>query len=116
MRECTYPRDMAIQHSLLTLGNESRVARYIVRSAKNQLLFGTDAHQTPKVRIRIWNGNYLEGAVLIKKWSSGRSIRVSNDLASIGNANQIGIRGVRIVQRGPLTVVKNEAVKRMINS
>jgi len=45
------------------------------------------------------------------KDTSGIKRRVPKDLASIGNANEFGIRSVRIVQRGPLTIVKNEAVR-----
>ena len=48
-----------------TLRNECRGARAIVRNPKNQPLFRTEAQKLwPH---RIWNGNYLEGAVLVKK-------------------------------------------------
>jgi len=53
---------------LLTLGNKSWLARVtVVRNAKNQPSFGTDALQSPKIWDRVWNGNHLEGAVLVKK-------------------------------------------------
>ena len=102
---------------LLTLGNECRVTRDTVRNAKNQPLSGTDAPKVRYRRIRVWNGNYLEGTVLVKKVRSGKIYSSGpNDLAIIGNANQNGKRGMRIIQRCPLTFVKNEAVNHAINA
>src|SRR5437899_2400099 len=60
----------------------------------------------------------LKVPFLVKKWRFESKIKesVTNDPASIGNANQTGSQGMRIVQRGPLTVVKNEAVNRVIRA
>jgi hypothetical protein len=96
----------------LARGNESLRARGSAHAAKNQPLLGADAQQTT-AGPQIWNGNYLEGAVLVKKQ---RRPGISNDLACIANPNQLGIRGMRIIESGPLIVVKNEAVMQVSSS
>ena len=96
---------------LVTLGNEGRVTGVICGRAQNEPSFWTDAQQSGCVRVRVRNGNYLEGAVVVKKVCSGKIyISGPNDLASVGNTNESGKRGIGIIQRCPLAFAKNEAV------
>ena len=103
---------------LVTLGNECRVAGIPSDHAKDQSFSGTDASEIRQSRIRMWNGNYLASTVLVKEVRSGKIFqqRGPNDPAIIGNAIQNGKQGMRMIQRCPLALVKNEAVNHAINA